>query len=159
MGRKMDNQEKKFPKWIPIFYDTISKHWQHHAPCEHINLKAEWVKETKCWHIQAAPVFQEILGGEDDGKKVWAGFLFDMMDFSRDEGVWIQEQAYMSVCKECTSNPKIMSKGKFRGRNFYLHIFLEPPEGSDSVEVIDTIKKEIREKIPVLDMDNPDQKI
>jgi len=149
--------EKKQPKWIELFYKKVYDHWEHHAPCEHVNMKAEWNQETKCWHIHTAPVWQEILGGEDDGKRVWAGFLFDFGDFGREEGMWIQEQAFMSVCSECTPNPKTVTKGKFRGHNFYMHLFLEPPEDSESVEVIDTIKQEIREKLAV-DSSDSDEK-
>lgn len=156
---KKPKAERKMPKWMPLFYKTIHKHWQHHAPCEHINLMSEWSDETKCWHVNAAPVWQEILGGEDDGKRVWAGFLFDFGDFSRAEGVWVQEQAFMSVCSECTPYPKTMTKGKFRGHNFYLHLFLEPPQETEAVEVIDTIKKEIRNKMaPVSDPGENDNK-
>jgi hypothetical protein len=148
------SKEKKIPNWISQLYECVYRHWNHHSPCKHINLKTDWSRDTKCWHITAAPVYQEILGGEKDGEKVWAGFLFDMGDFSRDEGVWIQEQAFMSLCSECTEIPKIMVKGKFRGHNFYLHLLLEPPKDSEIVEVIDTLKKEVREKIAVKDCDD-----
>lgn len=147
----MNNEKKQEPKWIERFYNTIYRHWQHHAPCEHINLRSEWNKETRCWHVNAAPVWQEILGGEDDGKKVWAGFLFDFGDFSRAEGVWVQEQAFFSVCEECTPHPKTLTKGKFQGHNFYLHLSLEPPTDSETAEVIDTIKQEIRCKLAPVD--------
>lgn len=145
--------EKPQPKWIQSFYKAIYACWQHHSPCENVNMRSEWSKETKCWHINAAPVWQEILGGEDDGKRVWAGFLFDFGDFSRAEGVWIQEQAFMSYCSECTDHPKTVTKGKYKGHNFYLHLYLEPPEGCDAAEVIDTLKKEIRLKMAPVDAD------
>lgn len=150
--------ERKMPKWISSFYKIIHKHWRHHSPCEHIMLMSKWDAETKCWHINAAPVWQEILGGEDDGKRVWSGFFFDFGDFSHEEGIWVQEQAFMSVCSECNQFPKTMTKGKYRGHTFYLHLCLEPQD-TESVEVIDTIKKEIRNKTdPVFDFDERNDK-
>ena len=32
--------------------------------------------ENGLWLFRAAPVFQEIFGGKDDGKTVWTGFEF-----------------------------------------------------------------------------------
>lgn len=137
-------EERKVPKWVKNFYQVIYNNWQHHAPCEHVSTKAEWDEDTKCWHIHAAPVWQEILGGEDDGKRVWAGFLFEFGDFSRVDGMWVQEQAFFSVCSECTPYPKTLTKGRFRGHRFYFHLLLEPPEEMDSVEVLDIINQEVR---------------
>lgn len=143
-----NNNEKKAPKWINRLFDRIHKHWNYHAPCSHINMQAFWDDEYKAWQVKAAPVFQEVLGGPDDGKRVWAGFLFEMGEFSRTPGVWVQEQAVASFCNECTPYPKLMVKGKFEGHPFFLHIFLEPIAETDTVEIIDTLKQEIREKQP-----------
>lgn len=137
-------KERKTPKWIKQFYQAIYDNWQHHAPCDHVNTKAEWCEDTKCWHIHAAPVWQEILGGEDDGKRVWAGFLFEFGNFSRVDGMWIQRQAFSSVCNECTPYPKTICKGRFKGHRFYFHLLLEPPAEMESVEVLDIIKQEVR---------------
>ena len=66
------------PEWISRFIDGIHRRWQYHAPCSHVNVQASWDDEQKTWQVQAAPVFQEVLGGSDDGKKVWAGFSFEV---------------------------------------------------------------------------------
>ena len=141
----MSSESKPLPKWTENFFHLIHKHWEYHAPCEHINIKASLDRNSKCWLIQAAPVYQEVYGGDEDGKKVWSGFLFDVGDFSKEIGVWVQEYAIASYCQECTDHPKIMIKGKFQGHQFYLNVFLEPVAETEPVEIIDTIEKQIRE--------------
>jgi hypothetical protein len=150
-----DKHPPRQPKWITRLIDRIHANWQYHAPCNHIDVQAFWDEEYGAWRVRAAPVFQEVLGGEDDGKKVWAGFVFEMGQFSRSPGVRVQEQAVASYCNECTPFPKLMAKGKFEGHPFLLHVYLEPIADSDTVEVIDTITKEIREKASVVADDDP----
>jgi hypothetical protein len=133
------------PKWVARLIDRIHRHWQYHAPCKHINVQALWDEAYRAWQVKAAPVFQEVLGGEDDGKRVWSGFVFEMGEFSRTPGVWIQEQAVASYCNECTPYPKLMAKGKFEGHPFLLHVYLEPIADTQTVEIIDTLENEIRE--------------
>lgn len=140
-----NNQDKPPPKWVERFFRLIHHCWQYHAPCSHINMQAGFNPDLGCWDIKAAPVYQEVYGGDGDGKRVWAGFLFDVGEFSRAPGVWVQEQAAASYCSECTSTPKIMLRGKFQGHLFFLSISLEPIEETETVEIIDTIKHEIRE--------------
>ena len=142
---KKPNKKNDHPKWMGQLFATIHGCWQHHAPCKHINMQSYWDENSDCWQVKAAPVYQEVYGGDDDGKKVWAGFLFDMGEFSRSHGVWIQEQALCSVCVECTQHPKIMARGKFQGHPIFLEVYLEPVADTEPVEIIDTLKQEIRE--------------
>jgi len=146
-----DKHMPRQPKWIARLIDCIHHHWHHHAPCSHVNVRAFWDEGEKAWRVSASPVFQEVLGGPDDGKKVWAGFLFEMGDFSWSPGVSIQEQVVASYCNECTPYPKVMAKGTFEGHPFLLHVYLEPIADTEIVEIIDTIKKEIREKVRMED--------
>jgi hypothetical protein len=151
-NQKHDHGENKpLPKWVERLFGIIHNCWQYHAPCSHINMQAWWDDqlETPCWQIKAAPVYQEVYGGDEDGKRVWAGFIFDVMDFSRAPGVWVQEQAVASYCQECTAYPKMMLRGKFQGHLFFLHVYLEPIEETETIEIIDTIKQEIRDMPPV----------
>lgn len=136
---------KPLPKWTEKLFALIYKHWQYHALCVHINIQAFFDHEEKVWQVKAAPVFQEVYGGDEDGKKVWAGFIFDIGDFSRETGVWVEHFAIASYCQECSEHPKLMVRGKFRGHQFFLHIFLEPIAETDAVEVLDTLQHEIRE--------------
>ena len=128
---------------IEDFKEAVERNWRYHARSHSLLWRTQ--EEGGEWKIEVAPVFQEVYGGDDDGKRVWAGFLFDTGDFSREEGVWVQEQAVASYCQECTDYPKLMLKGKYRGHQFMLHLFLEPIAGTEPVELIDTIKNEVRE--------------
>lgn len=143
-----NNHLKPLPKWTDKLFVLIHKHWQYHSPCEHINIKIFFDEEKKLWQVHAAPVFQEVFGGDEDGKKVWAGFLFDIGGFSRETGVWTQEFAITSYCNECSDHPKMMLLGKFQGHQIYLNIFMEPIAETEVVEVIDTINCQIREISP-----------
>jgi hypothetical protein len=110
----------------------------------------------KSWQVSAAPIFQEVLGGEDDGKKVWAGYLFDLMNFSRANGVWVQEIAVLSKCAHCNDAPSTILKCKFRGHGVYIKIYLEPIKNQPSSEIIDVHNKTIKE-IPLEDRKKPEE--
>jgi hypothetical protein len=146
----MENNDlsNQLPQWTENFFRLIHKNWSYHSPCEHINIQGWWDTEEKIWQIKAAPVFQEVYGGGEDGKKVWAGFIFDSGDFGRENGVWIQEQAVASYCQGgvqvCNPHPKLMIRGKYKNHWFLLHIHLEPITETETIEVVDTIKKEVR---------------
>jgi len=112
----------------------------------HTHLHAQYDRERECWVVGVAPVFQEVYGGDEDGQKVWTGFLFDIADFLRWPGVHIEEYAVASYCNGCTPVPKLMMSGKFRGHPVMLHILLEPPPNTEPVEVLDTLTHQIREK-------------
>jgi hypothetical protein len=139
-----DKDSKPLPKWTEKFFFLIYQCWAYHAPCEHINIQAFFNQEEKHWEIKAAPVFQEIYGGDDDGKKIWAGFAFDLTAFSHCNGMWIMDQTILSRCSECSDYPELMIQGKFKGHRFVLQIFLEPVS-DEPVELVDTINHEIRD--------------
>lgn len=141
----MTDDSKAPPKWTDQLFSLVHKNWQYHSPSVAINNKVEHDKAQNIWHLKAAPVYQEIYGGNEDGKKVWAGFVFDVGDFAKEDGIWVQDYAVASYCRDCTEHPKMMIKGKFKGHNFFLHIFLEPVPETGISEIVDVLKKEIRE--------------
>jgi hypothetical protein len=140
----MTYENPDYPKWVSKVIFLIHKNWHYHTPCKNINNKVFFDEYRNTWQIEMAPVYQEVYGGNEDGKKTWAGFIFDVFDFSRENGVWVQEYAIASYCKDCNENPKIMMKGKYRGRNFYLHILLEPSPETGISEIFDVIRHEVR---------------
>lgn len=137
----------KTPNWTQRLFETVFSCWSYHTPCKCINFQAWKDDELNVWQIKAAPVFQELYGGEDDGKKIWSGFLFDMGNFSKQPGVWIQEQAITSVCAECSNYPKLIAKGRFENHEIMLEVFLEPIVETEVKEIINTITNEIQENI------------
>ena len=76
------------PKWILKFVHKIEKYWHYHAFCTKIAYDIHFNSEINSWQINASPVFQEIYGGEKDGKKVWSGFSFDVLGFAQENGIW-----------------------------------------------------------------------
>lgn len=141
-----NDKPENLPKWILRLTSLIHKHWQHEGPCNSINFKTCYDSSCKSWQVCAAPAYQEIYGNEDDGKQVWTGFIFEAGKFSEESGLWIQDFAVASQSASCGPYPKLMFKGKFRGHNVFVNIFLEPDKSTSSVEVLDTIKREIRSK-------------
>ncbi len=142
----MDRDSKDRPRWVQKLFTLIAKHWHHHGPCKSIHFDARHTPENESWEVEAAPAFQEVFGGEQDGQHVWTGFIFEAGEFSRETGLWLQDFAVASQCTDCCPRPKMMMKGKFRGHNVFVTIRLEPEKGSAPTELLDTITKEVRPK-------------
>jgi hypothetical protein len=128
---------------IADFRQAVERHWQHHAPCGHLN----WLVQegAEGWEIEAAPVYQEVVGGEQDGMTVWSGFHFDLGGFLAERGVLTKGIVAASYCVECAETPSVEVRGTYFGRAFALRIHLEPVPGTPPVEVIDTIKQQVRD--------------
>ena len=90
------------------------------------------------------PVFQEIYGGEDDGKRVWAGFEFHQSEFAQEPGVEVEHYGAGSRCENDSPIPFVGFKGRFFGEPFILKIGLEPLPDSETREVLDRITNEVR---------------
>ena len=125
------------------FKALVEKHWQYHRTCHHLRWKLERVGED-LMQLEAAPVYQDIFGGSDDGLKVWSAFSMNLSDLFAEPGVDVSEFGFLSYCAECTPVPFFGVRGTFKGRPFLLKLHLEPIPNSVPVEVIDTIKNETR---------------
>lgn len=134
------------PRWVQKLFKLIAKYWRHHGPCKSISFVARYLPDSLAWEIEAAPVHQEVFGGEQDGQNVWTGFIFEAGEFSRETGLWLQDFAVASHCAACCPRPKMLLKGKYRGHNVFVTIRLEPDKDSDAVELLDTIKQDARPK-------------
>ena len=88
-------------------------------------------------------MFQEVLGGEDDGKTVWTGFVFHTEKLLR--AMMVESISAASVCNECNPTPALVIRGRYRGHRLCLKVCLEPVPGSPVVEIIDTLRFEIRD--------------
>jgi hypothetical protein len=141
----MGLDKKIFPKWVYSFAEIVNHHWTYHAPCESFNIDANYDKQDKIWNLKIAPIFQEIYGGEDDGKKVWSPYEFSVFPFLQEPEIWFQTLNVFSRCKECESFAKMTFSGKYKKYFFSLDIFLEPHKESPAEEIIDMIEEKIRE--------------
>lgn len=133
----------KRPFWFDQFKRLVEKCWDHHGPCGSVRLDSALDVENGLWLFRAAPVFQEVFGGKDDGKKVWTGFGFHTDRLMR--AVTVYETTARSCCSDCNPTPTITIRGSYRGHMLRLTVLLEPVPGSPVVEIIDTLKSEVRD--------------
>jgi hypothetical protein len=125
------------------FKTVVDRHWQHHGRCEH-QYWSFFQRDDGAWQIEIAPIYQEILGGKNDGMKVWTGFEINLSDFLAEPGFDGIEFGAVSFCIECNAAPMICIRGKFQGQPFVMKLSLEPDPDSDPLEIIDTLKQEVR---------------
>ena len=124
------------------FKTAVEKHWNYHRPCRH-RLWSERV-ENDVIQLEVAPVFQEVLGGEQDGLRVWTAYSMRLSDMFSEPGLEVTEFGFRTYCVECTPIPMFCVRGKYKGQPFVLMIHLEPIPQSETVEVIDTLGDEVR---------------
>ena len=135
---------EKRPFWFAGFKRLIEKCWDHHGPCKSIHLYSALDVEKGQWLFRASPVFQEVYGGKDDGKTVWTGFEFHVFRLSPEMSVF--GEIATSCCPNSNPTPAITFRGNYRGHMVTLTVLLEPAPGSPVVEIVDTVKAEIRAK-------------
>ena len=133
----------KRPSWFGRMTRIIERCWAHQGPCGNLHVTSAYDTDRREWLIVAAPVFQEVLGGEDDGKKVWTGFAFHAEELLRAmTEVRISAESYRIHCNQV---PTVTTQGRYRGQRVSVKVFLEPTPGSPVVEIIDTIRCETRD--------------
>ena len=99
------------------FRQAIENHWQHHGNCRHLN----WLmfrRDDGVQQIEVAPIFQEVYGGEDDGKLVWTGFEFNLTDFLAEPGIEVEDFGACSSCVDCNPRPILAIRGTYEGEPF-----------------------------------------
>lgn len=127
---------------IASFRQAVERHWRHHA----LSRSLLYVHETgEGERIEVAPVFQEVVGGEQDGMKVWSGFRFDLSGFLAERGVRAESILASSYCVGCAETPYVDLRGTYFGKAFSLRLHLEPIPGTTPVEIIDTLKQHVRD--------------
>lgn len=135
------------------FQQAVRKNWQYHSPCEQLCWRSR-LDDDGTQRIDVTPVFQEIYGGEDDGKRVWSGFEFHTHGFSTEPGMEFLDFGAMSMSADQEPIPFIGISGRYFGESFNLRIGLEPLPDSRPQEVVDTVRQVIR---PINDADDDAQ--
>lgn len=128
---------------ISDFKRVVERHWHYHALCRTLMWNA--IDGDGSWQIEVAPAFQEVVGGEQDGMKVWAGFQFDVSAFLAERGVRVVSVLAASYCVECAETPSILIKGSYFGDQFSLKLHLEPVPNTKPMEVIDVLKHQVQD--------------
>ena len=142
--------ERQRPPWFHRIRRAVEQDWQHHGPCSRIDLTCGFDDDRRLWRLFAAPVQQEVFGGEEDGRTVWTPFTFDFTDLVRGglfavPGLVIDRMAVASHDQSEYGCPTLVLKGSCDGDQLVLHVWLDPIPGSEAVEIIDTIREVIRE--------------
>lgn len=70
--------------------------------------------------------------------------MFQVDEFMRASDVSVEQFAVASYCNHCNPAPKVILVCKYKGHKFRLQVFLEPLAGTEVVEIIDTLRCEIR---------------
>ncbi|MFO0926146.1 MAG: hypothetical protein U0736_03785 [Gemmataceae bacterium] len=135
---------EKRPFWFSDFKRLVEKCWDHHGPCGSVRLDSALEVENGLWLFRASPVFQEVFGGIDDGKIVWTGFEFHDNKLLR--AMKVYGVSASSRCSHCHPMPAIMIRGEYRSHMLKLTVLLEPVPGSPVVEIIDTLRHQVRAK-------------
>ena len=131
---------EKRPFWFDHFKRLVEKGWEYRGACKNFHLQSALQVENGLWLFRAAPVFQEVYGGKDDGKTVWAGFEFHTDKLMRGMKV------YRISAASAPPAPSVTIHAEYRSHMVRLTVLLEPPPGSPVVEIIDTLKNEVRMK-------------
>lgn len=120
---------------------AVRRHWQYHAACNQVYWSSH-LQDDDALEIDAAPVFQEVFGGEDDGRTIWAAYQFDMLGFANE--VDCSEVVALSACVEHSLEPVVGIRGSFHGQPFILRLHLVPLANSDTREIYDSLRNEVR---------------
>jgi hypothetical protein len=125
--------------WIDQFMEAVSGCWEWHALALRIGFQyTEPDDADDCWEVWVFPAVQEIVGGEDDGETGWSGFHFSLSAFL--EEVEAEDLSINSGMND--DPPELTVEGRFRGKDFLLHVCLEPPKDVEATEIIDLTKPE-----------------
>jgi hypothetical protein len=125
------------------FKAAVERHWKYHRPCRHRLWSSERLEDGKM-KLSSVPVFQEILGGDQDGLQVWTAYEMNLTDFFAEPGIEVNEVGFRSLCIECTPNPFVGIRGRYKGHPFILTIYMQPIDDTEPVEIIDTINNQTR---------------
>lgn len=120
-------------KWLDELQAKVANCWEWHSPALQIAFRYAKPEDDAFWEIWAYPAVQEIVGGKEDGETVWSGFNFDILEFLTDF-----EPEAVAISTRMSIHPSELSfEGKFRGKDIFLHLCLEPPEDAEATEILD----------------------
>jgi hypothetical protein len=121
-------------EWLEELQEKIGDCWEWHSPAVQTGFRYTEPDETDdFWEVWACPAVQEIVGGKEDGESVWSGFNFDVLEFLKD----LEPEAVAINTRQHVHPPELTFEGKFRGRELFLHLCLEPPEDAEATEIVD----------------------
>ena len=100
-------------KWMDELQELVATCWEWHSAALQVSCRfAKPDEDDEFWEIWAFPAVQEIVGGKEDGEKVWAGFNFDVLQFMTD----FEPEAVGLSTRQHVHPPELTFEGKFRGQ-------------------------------------------
>jgi hypothetical protein len=123
-----------------LLHRAVERHWDHSSPCMSIHWSADEADGVLAF--EAAPCIQEILGGADDGSRVWSAFTFDVSGFTAEPDIEIERITVESACNACCRMAAVSIHGRIQDRPFVLRLFQEPISGEPQ-EGLDAINQRI----------------
>jgi hypothetical protein len=128
---------------------AVARHWHYSNPCLCIHWEVD--EADGVLNCETAPVLQEILGGGDDGCRVWSPFSFDATGFATEPAIEIERVIVESLCNASCRMPGVSICGRFHGQSFVLQLHQEPICG-DPQEHLDAINQRI---VPIKEKRRP----
>lgn len=128
---------------IESFRNVVRSHWIYLGRGNIANW-AIHKRDDNVWQIGAAPVFQEVYGGSDDGRLVWSAYEFDIGGFLTEPDIEVDECGAMSYEQATNTLPFVGFVGSYKGLPFAFQLNLEPIPDTEPSEVLDTIQDEVR---------------
>lgn len=128
---------------VAAFQEVIRIRWSYHSPGEQVHWSSERHKDGT-WHIAASPVFQEMWGGAEDGKRVWSAFVVCLWGLSQAAGIEFTNLYAISQRVDHSPTPFVQVTGEYFGQPFSLRVYMEPIPNSETKELVDTVRQEVR---------------
>ena len=128
---------------IESFRQKVLSHWKYLSQ-GNISNWAIHKRDDGVWQIGSAPVFQEVYGGTDDGKRVWSAFEFDILNFLAEPELVVEECGAMSFEEATNTRPFVVFVGTYKGQPFVFQLNLEPIPSTEPLEILDTIQDVVR---------------
>ncbi len=132
--------EKEDHSISALLHRAVERHWHYSNPCLCIHWSAD--EADGVLTFEAAPCIQEILGGADDGSRVWSPFSFDATGFATEPSIEIERVTVESACNACCRMAGVSIHGHFQDRPFVLRLYQEPISGEPQ-EGLDAINQRI----------------
>ena len=124
------------------FRQAVRNGWLYGSPCEEVEWEA-MCQDDGTWHVDVAPVVQEVWAGKDDDSLIWADFEFHHLYFSEQPGIELESVVTSSRNESNRSSSHICLRGKYFNEPFELRIHMEPQPGSKAREVLNTLVDEV----------------
>jgi hypothetical protein len=132
-----------------LLHRAVERHWHYSNPCLCIHWQVD--EADGVLTCEAAPCIQEILGGGDDGCRAWSPFAFDVIGFTAEPDIEIEQVAFESLCIEYSRMPGLTIRGRFHAQPFALRLH-EEPICAEPREHLDAINQRI---VPIKEKRRP----